>query len=339
MAPQRVPPICPLSHLRVDPRQNSPGGCRRPRQPGSTHAAAIDRHWSATGADAAEIGARSCRRPTGCFGSPDGASGGTGGRRWSSCGPRPSWAGIAIGSAGDGPDDRRLDVTVVHPSLWRFERSSVRWPPRIRCGERPPFTASCGLTVRVLFVVVVLSHHRQRILHVNTTAHPTAEWSAQQVVDAFPDDTAPRWIHRDRDRIYGAAFQRRVAGIASPKSCSRRRVLAESVCRACDRLDPPGVPRSSHRLERGASSARPHVVPSVLSPKPNAPRSRKGHRGSTTTRPAFSAQTGFGERHPGATLHHSCGTPGFGFEFFSYTLKSETHRDSFFSSGFWPTGS
>jgi transposase InsO family protein len=69
------------------------------------------------------------------------------------------------------------------------------------------------LTGRVLFVLVVLSHSRRRILHANITAHPTAEWTAQQVVDAFPDDTAPRWIHRDRDRIYGVAFERRVAGI------------------------------------------------------------------------------------------------------------------------------
>ena len=74
------------------------------------------------------------------------------------------------------------------------------------------FTVST-ITGRVLFVVVVLSHHRRRILHINTTAHPTAEWAAQQVVEAFPDDTAPRWIHRDRDRIYGAAFQHRVAGM------------------------------------------------------------------------------------------------------------------------------
>ena len=67
---------------------------------------------------------------------------------------------------------------------------------------------------RVLFVVVVvLSHHRRRILHLNTTAHPTDEWAAQQVVEAFPDETAPRWLHRDRDRLYGAAFQRRVAGM------------------------------------------------------------------------------------------------------------------------------
>ena len=64
------------------------------------------------------------------------------------------------------------------------------------------------LTGRVLFVLVVLSHQRRRIIHVNITAHPTATWSAQQVVDAFPDDTAPRWLHRDRDRIYGDVFQR-----------------------------------------------------------------------------------------------------------------------------------
>jgi putative transposase len=67
------------------------------------------------------------------------------------------------------------------------------------------------LTGRILFVLVVLSHERRRILHVNVTKHPTAEWSAQQLVDAFPDKTAPRWLHRDRDRIHGAAFQRRVA--------------------------------------------------------------------------------------------------------------------------------
>ena len=57
-------------------------------------------------------------------------------------------------------------------------------------------------------------------MHLNITPHPTAEWSAQQVVDAFPDDTAPRWIHRDRDRVYGAAFERRVAGMGITKVVS-----------------------------------------------------------------------------------------------------------------------
>ena len=69
------------------------------------------------------------------------------------------------------------------------------------------------LTGRVLFVVIVLSHVRRRIVHFNITEHPTAEWTAQQVVDAFPDDTAPKWLHRDRDSVYGETFRRRVAGM------------------------------------------------------------------------------------------------------------------------------
>jgi hypothetical protein len=52
------------------------------------------------------------------------------------------------------------------------------------------FTVST-LTSRVLFVLVLLSHERRRVVHVNATEHPTASWTAQQVVDAFPDDTAP----------------------------------------------------------------------------------------------------------------------------------------------------
>lgn len=45
------------------------------------------------------------------------------------------------------------------------------------------------LTCRVLFVVVLLTHPRRRIVHVNITEHPTAAWTAQQMVDAFPDAT------------------------------------------------------------------------------------------------------------------------------------------------------
>jgi putative transposase len=69
------------------------------------------------------------------------------------------------------------------------------------------------VTGRVLFVFVVLLHHRRRIVHFNVTEHPTAAWTAQQIVDAFPDDTAPRWLLRDRDAIYGEAFRQRVAGM------------------------------------------------------------------------------------------------------------------------------
>ena len=69
------------------------------------------------------------------------------------------------------------------------------------------------VTLQVLFVCVVLAHHRRRIVHLNVTAHPTAAWTAQQIVEAFPEDTAPRYLLRDRDGIYGRVFRRRVQGL------------------------------------------------------------------------------------------------------------------------------
>jgi len=65
-------------------------------------------------------------------------------------------------------------------------------------------------TFRILFCFVVLRHDRRIILHFNVTANPTAAWTAQQVVEAFPDDTAPRYMIRDRDGIYGHQFKNRI---------------------------------------------------------------------------------------------------------------------------------
>ncbi len=53
-------------------------------------------------------------------------------------------------------------------------------------------------------------YDRRKVVHFNVTAHPTAEWTAQQIVEAFPDDAAPRFLIRNRDSIYGAFFQERV---------------------------------------------------------------------------------------------------------------------------------
>ncbi len=66
------------------------------------------------------------------------------------------------------------------------------------------------VTCKVLFVFIILAHERRLIVHVNVTEHPTAPWTAQQIVDAFPWDPAPPYLLRDRDSIYGAAFQDRV---------------------------------------------------------------------------------------------------------------------------------
>jgi putative transposase len=58
-------------------------------------------------------------------------------------------------------------------------------------------------TFRVLFVFVVLSHARRRIVHFGVTEHPTQEWTIQQLREAFPWNQAPRYVLRDRDAIYG----------------------------------------------------------------------------------------------------------------------------------------
>ena len=68
-------------------------------------------------------------------------------------------------------------------------------------------------TFRVLCVFVVLLHHRRRVVHFNATEFPTAAWTAQQIVETFPGDSAPRYLLRDRDTIYGGEFRRRLKGL------------------------------------------------------------------------------------------------------------------------------
>jgi transposase InsO family protein len=76
---------------------------------------------------------------------------------------------------------------------------------------------------RILYVFVVLAHERRRIVHFAVTSHPTAEWTAQQMREAFPWDTAPRYLLRDRDRIFGKDFvdQVKAMGIKQVLSAPR----------------------------------------------------------------------------------------------------------------------
>jgi putative transposase len=60
---------------------------------------------------------------------------------------------------------------------------------------------------KVLSIFLILAHHRWRVVHFNVTDYPTAQGTAQQVVEAFPWSEAPRYLVRDRDRIYGSFFR------------------------------------------------------------------------------------------------------------------------------------
>ena len=63
---------------------------------------------------------------------------------------------------------------------------------------------------QVLYVFLVLAHDRRRIVHFSVTAHPTAEWTIQQLREAFPFDQIPRYLLRDRDGIFGDEFRKEV---------------------------------------------------------------------------------------------------------------------------------
>jgi hypothetical protein len=103
------------------------------------------------------------------------------------------------------------------------------------------------VTGRVLFVLVLLAHERRRIVHFAITEHPTARWTAQQLIEAFPEDTAPRWLVRDRDSIYSETFRHRVAGMG----------IAEVVCA-------PSSPWHNPYAERLIGSIRRECLDHVI---------------------------------------------------------------------------
>lgn len=92
---------------------------------------------------------------------------------------------------------------------------------------------------QLLYVFLVLAHDRRRILHVAVTAHPTAEWTGQQLREAFPWDSGPQHLLRDRDRIFGREFTRQLKELG-----------IEEV------LGAPGVPQQRAYIERVIGTIR-----------------------------------------------------------------------------------
>ena len=75
------------------------------------------------------------------------------------------------------------------------------------------FLVVSTVTCRLLYVLIVVTHERRKVVHFNITEAPSAQWTAQQVINAFPYDTAPKYLLRDRDSIYGSVFIQRVKGM------------------------------------------------------------------------------------------------------------------------------
>ena len=69
------------------------------------------------------------------------------------------------------------------------------------------------ITMKILFVFLVLEHRRRQVLHFNVTEHPSAAWTSQQIVEAFAEREAPRYLIRDRDGVYGHDVRLRIASL------------------------------------------------------------------------------------------------------------------------------
>jgi len=114
---------------------------------------------------------------------------------------------------------RMLGINVAKSTVEKY-RPRVRKPPsptwKAFLNNHVADIVACDFftvptaTFYVLFVFILLAHERRRIMHFNITEHPTAQWTAQQIVEAFPWDTVPRYLLRDRDSIYSMAFSERI---------------------------------------------------------------------------------------------------------------------------------
>ena len=212
----------------------------------------------------------------------------------------------ALGRAADARGIGQAGITVSERTVSRLLRRPRRPPSQtwrtfltnhVATLVSMDFFTVPTLTGRVLFVLVLLSHQRRRIIHVNITEHPTAVWTAQQMMEAFPEDTAPRWLLHDHDAIYG--------DVPAPgRQPGHRRSdlrsvqpMAKSVCGEIDRIHHARVSEPRHRLRRAPSATSADRVSHLLSWGANTSRPGEGRADATT---CSDADGGSRRRVPGS---------------------------------------
>lgn len=137
---------------------------------------------------------------------------------------------------------RKLGYDVSTPTVRRYRREARRRPPsqswRTFLKNHAPhiwasdFFTVQTLTFKTLYVFFFVSHFRRRLVHLNVTAHPTADWVWRQLIEATPWGAQPRHLIRDRDCCYGGSFNRRVArlginAILTPVQAPKANAVAE----------------------------------------------------------------------------------------------------------------
>jgi transposase InsO family protein len=187
----------------------------------------------------------------------------------------------------------KLGIAVSNRSVRRYGSRSAPRPPsqgwRTFLGNhRPRLWAADLLTVqtatlKTLYVLIFVAHGRRQLVHLNVTARPTAAWVWQQLVQATPWGRAPRFLIRDRDAVYGAAFvpkARRlgVETLLTPVRAPRANAIAERLVGTLRRecLDHLIVVSEQHlrvvlsEFARYYNTARPHRTLGLETPHPRS---------------------------------------------------------------------
>ena len=139
---------------------------------------------------------------------------------------------------------RKLGYYVSAQTVRRYRRKATRRPPsqswRTFLRNHAPhiwaadFFTVQTLTLKTLYVFLFISHGRRRLVHLNVTAHPNAEWVWRQLIEATPWRQQPKYLLRDRDCCYGGSFSLRAAGlgiaaIVTPVRAPKANAIAERV--------------------------------------------------------------------------------------------------------------
>jgi putative transposase len=152
-------------------------------------------------------------------------------------------------------------ATVGRWMPWRPKVPSSTWRSFLR--NHLPNIAAIDMfvvataTFQLLYGLIVLSLDRRRVVHFEVTSNPTQDWLSRQMTEAFPWDTAPRYLLRDRDKSYSAAFRHRVRAVG----------ITEVITAPRSPWQNPYAERLIASIRRGMSGSRHHLQRAPFAPR------------------------------------------------------------------------